>query len=117
MRSARSKSEGCFDWINDPKQGVSSPLPFRVSETGNGTASSALVARIDTSLSACLTEVGEESAGGAHASVGGGTAVAAGLGGGDLRDIWLKLNLTPYDAVQGDAITQSVTYSAQCAVP
>ena len=99
-----------------PDAGIPS-LPSPVTGAGNGTASSALVARIDASLPASLTEVGEESASGAYASVGGGTAVASGLGGGDLKDIWFKLNLTPYDAVQGETITQSVTYSAQCTGP
>ena len=100
-----------------PPGAVAPSLPPPVSTEGNGTASSALVARIDASLPAGLTEVGEDGEGGAYEPVGGGTAVASGLGGGDLRDIWFKLNLTPYDAVQGDAITQSVTYNAQCAEP
>ena len=82
--------------------------------TGNGTVSSALVARIDAPLPAGLAEAGEESAGGAYASGGEGTAVAAGLGGGDFKDLRFKLNLTAYDAVQGDTITPSVTYSAKC---
>ncbi len=92
-------------------------LPSPVSMTGNGTASSALVARVDVSLPASLTEVREEIEGGAYAAVGGGTAVAAGLGGGDDRQLWFKLNLTQYSAVQGETITQSVTYNAQCTEP
>ena len=99
-----------------PDAGVPS-LPSSVSMTGNGTASSALVARVDTSLPAGLTEVGEAGRGGAYAPVGEGTAVAAGLGGGAIKDLWFKLNLTAYDAVQAETITQSVTYSAQCTEP
>lgn len=58
-----------------------------------------------------MTEAGE---GGAYAAVGGRTAVAAGLGGGDAKPPWFKLNLTAHNAVQGEAIAQSDTYSAQC---
>ena len=101
---------------SSPGAGVPS-LPSPVSMAGNGTASSALVARVDASLPASLTEVREETEGGAYAAVGEGTAVAAGLGGGDDRNLWFKLNLTQYSAVQGKTITQSVTYNVQCTEP
>ena len=99
-----------------PGAGVPS-LPSPAAGAGNGTASSALVARVDASLPASLTEVSEAGAAAGYAAVGEGTAVAAGLGGGDDKPLWFKLNLTAYDAVQGGTITQSVTYSAQCAEP
>ena len=45
---------------------------------------------------------------------GGGTAMAAGLGGGGDRPLWFKLDLTAYDAVQGETITHAsrTTYRA-----
>ena len=102
---------------NTPPDAGMPSLPSPASGTGNGTASSALVARVDTSLPASLTEVSEAGKGGAYEAVGEGTAVAEGLGGGAIKDLWFKLNLTAYDAVQGKTITQSVTYSAQCTEP
>ena len=99
-----------------PGAGVPS-LPSPLSGTGNGTASGALVARVDMSLPAGLTEVREEIEGSAYEAVGEGTTVASGLGGGDDRQLWFKLNLTQYSKVQGETITQSVTYNAQCVEP
>ena len=99
-----------------PDAGVPS-MSFPASGTDNGTASSALVARVDTSLPASLTEVSEAGKGGAYEAVGEGTAVAEGLGGGAIKDLWFKLNLTQYSKVQGETITQSVTYNVQCVEP
>ncbi len=104
------------DVVSAPDAGAPS-LPPPAAGAGNGTASSAIVARVDTSLPAGLTEVSEAGAAAGYAAVGEGTAVAAGLGGGDVKNLWFKLNLTPYDAAQGGTITQSVTYSAQCTEP
>ena len=92
-------------------------LPAPVSGEAEGRASSALVARVVASLPAAATEVGEDGRGGAYVAVGGDAAVARGLGGGDAASLWFRLNLTPYDAMQGGAVSQSMTYNAECALP
>ena len=46
-----------------------------------------------------------------------GTAAAGGLGGGDVGQLWFKLNLTACDAVQGETIAPSITYGALCIEP
>ena len=92
-------------------------LPAPASGGAEGRASSALVARVAASVPAGATEVGEDGRGGAYVAVGGDAAVARGLGGGDAAPLWFRLNLTPYDAMQGGAVSQSMTYNAECALP
>ena len=101
-----------------PGSGGYPSLPAPVPGTGEGRASSALVARIYATLPAAASEVSESGRIDDYAAVGAETAVAGGLGGGDIKPLWFRLNLTPYGSeVQGGAISQSVTYSAQCIQP
>ena len=98
--------------------GAASPiLPDPAPGTGEGMASSALVARVYASVPAAATEVGEEGIEGAYAAVGEGTAVARGLGGGDAATLWFRLNLAPYDMAAGGVLVQTVSYNAQCSLP
>ena len=94
-------------------------LPVPASGTGEGRASSALVAQVYTALPASATEVAESGRGGegAYAPVGDGTIVARGLGGGDAASLWFRLNLTPYDEVEGGVHVQTVAYNVQCSRP
>ena len=89
-------------------------LPAPAPGAGEGRASSALVARLDTSLPAAVSEVSTAGAGGEYAALANGTAVAGGLEGGGVEPLWFRLNLTPYGEVQGSAFVQYVTYLAQC---
>lgn len=91
--------------------------PAPANGTGEGRASSALVARVYASILAAATEVGGEGREGAYAAVGGGTAVAYGLGGGDAASLRFRLNLAPYDAVEGGVLVQTVSYNVQCSPP
>ena len=98
--------------------GATSPiLPAPANGTGEGRASSALVARVYATIPAAATEVGEGGREGAYAAVGEGTAVARGLGGGDTASLWFRLNLAPYDAVEGGVFVQTVSYNVQCSLP
>ena len=100
------------------QQGGYPSLPNPAPGTGEGRASSALVARISASLPAAASEVSESGRADGYAAVGGETAVASGLGGGDIKPLWFRLNLTPYgNEVQAGALSQSVTYNAQCMQP
>ena len=89
-------------------------LPAPAPGAGEGRASSALVARLDTSLPAVVSEVSTAGAGGEYTALANGTAVAGGLEGGGVEPLWFRLNLTPYGEVQGSALVQYVTYLAQC---
>ena len=101
-----------------PGSGGYPSLPAPASGTGEGRASSALVARIYATLPAAASEVSESGRADDYAAVGEETAVAGGLGGGDVKPLWFRLNLTPYgNEVQGGAFSQSVTYNAQCVQP
>ena len=93
-------------------------LPAPAPGTSEGRASSALVARISATLPAGASEVSESGRIDDYAAVGAGTAVAGGLGGGDIKPLWFRLNLAPYGSeVPVGTISQSVTYSAQCNLP
>ncbi len=93
-------------------------LPAPAPGTSEGRASSALVARISATLPAGASEVSESGRIGDYAAVGADTAVAGGLGGGDVKPLWFRLNLAPYGSeVPVGTISQSITYSAQCILP
>ena len=93
-------------------------LPAPAPGTSEGRASSALVARISATLPAGASEVSESGRIGDYAAVGADTAVAGGLGGGDIKPLWFRLNLAPYGSeVPVGTISQSITYSAQCILP
>ena len=67
-----------------------------------------------------VTEVLDMDAGGGvdgYASVVERTAVARGLGGGDIAPLLFRLNLTAYGGLQGGAMAQNVTYQATCGPP
>ena len=101
-----------------PGSGGYPSLPAPASGTGEGRASSALVARIYATLPAAASEVSESGRADDYAAVGEEAAVAGGLGGGDVKPLWFRLNLTPYgNEAQGGAFSQSVTYNAQCVQP
>ncbi len=98
--------------------GAASPiLAAPANGTGEGRTSSALVARVYASIPAAATEACEDGMEGAYASVGGGTAVVRGLGGGDTASLWFRLNLAPYDAAEGGVLAQTVSYNVQCGLP
>ena len=65
-----------------------------------------------------VTEVLDVDAGdGGYTSVAEGTAVARGLGGGDIAPLLFRLNLTAYGGLQEGAMAQNVTYQATCGPP
>ena len=92
-------------------------LPAPASGEGEGRALGALVARVYATLPASASEVSESGRGGPYDAVGADAAVARGLGGGDTASLWFRLNLAPYDAVQGGEVSQSIEYSVECARP
>ena len=79
------------------------------------------------SLPASISEVSEAESRDTHRGVAigprdgyevaNGMAVASGLEGGAAAPLWFRLNLTPYDALQGGTLTQSITYQAECVPP
>ena len=69
------------------------------------------------SLPPSASEVSEEGAGAGYAAVGNGTAVARGLGGGDVAPLWFRVNLAPYGGVQDGTLVQHITYQAECSPP
>ena len=82
-------------WSAGPSQGADVPAPFPAS----------------------ATEVVMEGAGGPYVPLANGTAVAAGLGGGQEAGLWFRLNLDPYEDVRAGMLVQEVTYQAMCRVP
>lgn len=70
-------------------------------------------------LSAAFTEVSEvgENRGYKRVAEAGATPVAEGLGGGEERQVWFKLNLAGHTEVSGTTITQSIEYLAECRAP
>ena len=73
---------------------------------------------IPAPLPASATEVGERGAGGSYAPVSNGTAVAHGLGGGDVAQLWFRLNLVPHGEVQANStMVQHMAYLAECGPP
>ncbi len=68
-------------------------------------------------LPASATEVREDRDAVDYVPLADGTAVADGLGGGDEAPLWFRLNLTPYEDLQGGTtLDQRVTYQAECAL-
>ena len=106
-----------------PRAGADPPPPMpsaAVSGVNGATASSVLVTRIVQSLPADVTEVLDVDAGGGagdYTVVAEGTAVARGLGGGDVAPLLFRLNLTPHGGLQGGTMAQSITYQATCSPP
>ena len=68
-------------------------------------------------LPASATEVRADGAGGAYVPLADGTAVAGGLGGGEVASVWFRVNLTPHVGVQAGELVQAVTYQAVCGAP
>lgn len=70
-------------------------------------------------LSAAFTEVSEvgENRGYKSVAEAGATPVAEGLGGGEERQVWFKLNLAGHTEVSGTTLTQSIEYLAECRGP
>ena len=44
-------------------------------------------------------------------------AVAHGLAGGEDYQLWLRINLTAYDRIDGSELVQRIAYTAECAAP
>ena len=70
-------------------------------------------------LPAAFTEVSEvgENRGYKRVAEAGATPVAEGLGGGEERQVWFKLNLAGHTEVSGTTLTQSIEYLAECRGP
>ena len=68
-------------------------------------------------LPASATEVRVDGAGGAYVPLADGTAVAGGLGGGEVAPVWFRVNLAPHGGVQAGELVQTVTYQAACSAP
>ena len=68
-------------------------------------------------LPASATEVRADGAGGAYVPLADGTAVAGGLGGGEVAPVWFRVNLTPHGGVQAGELVQAVTHQAVCGPP
>ena len=68
------------------------------------------------SMPASLTVLGaaEDRSGGAFAPLSAGGA-GLGIDGGQERQLWLAINLTGHDQVNGSRLVQQVTYTAECA--
>ena len=92
-----------------------------------GAAPSVFTAYLLATMPASVTEVREGSSGAEGVFLGGedeyvpladGTAVVGrGLEAGAWAPLSFRLNLTPYDALQGGTLTQSITYQAECVEP
>ncbi len=105
------------------------PLPPSTSGQVGGTAPSVFTAYLLATMPASVTEMREagrfvggefiESGDGVdYAPLVDGTAVVGrGLGADNWVDLSFRLNLTPYDALQGGTLTQSITYQAECVEP
>ena len=117
-----------------PWQDAAMPLPAAPHPgvpvaPGGGMVSSVFTAYLLATMPASVTEVREECRiidgmfiecedGVDYAPLVDGTAVVGrGLGAGDWVGLSFRLNLTPYDALQGGTLTQSVTYQAECVEP
>ena len=98
----------------------------------SGTAPSVFTAYLLATMPASVTEVREEpreprvvgdrlvagGGGGQYVPLADGTAVVGrGLEAGNWAQLSFRLNLTPYDALQGGTLTQSITYQAECVEP
>ena len=69
-------------------------------------------------LSASVTEVRVDGDDAEYVPLAVGTAVADGLGGGQEVPLWFRLNLVPYEDLQGGTtLVQSVIYQAECTPP
>ena len=69
------------------------------------------------SLPASLTVMSTAGQGGAFAPLpegGAPAAVAHGLAGGADYPLWLRINLTGHDRVDGTELVQRITYTAEC---
>ena len=105
------------------------PLPPSTSGQVGGTAPSVFTAYLLATMPASVTEMREAGRfvggefiegedGVEYAPLADGTAIAGrGLGAGDWVDLSFRLNLTPYDALQGGTLTQGITYQAECVPP
>ena len=83
-------------WRAAPPQGADSPAP----------------------LPASATEVGAAGPGGPYAALADGTAVSAGLGGGQEAPLWFRLDLSTHGGLRGGTtLVQDVTYRAECVLP
>ena len=94
---------------------------FRQEVVNSGSAQFAHVSLTATQwsngLPASATEVRAGGAGGAYVPLADGTAVAGGLGGGEVASVWFRVNLTPHVGVQAGELVQAVTYQAACGAP
>ena len=89
--------------------------PPPVVGAGSGSAAHVNTGSLVLSLPASATEMSTAGASGPYAVLAGGTAVAAGLGGGQEAPLWFRLNLTPYDDLRaGTTLVQNITYHAEC---
>ena len=68
-------------------------------------------------LPASATGVSEEGAGVGYAAISNGTAVARGLGGGDVAPLWFRADLASHGGAPGDILVQHVAYLAECSPP
>ena len=123
-----------------PWQDAAMPLPAvprmamdpGISPPGVSRAPSVFTAYLLATMPASVTEVREEpreprvvdgvivagGGGGQYMPLADGTAVVLdGLEAGNWAELSFRLNLTPYDALQGGTLTQSITYQAECVEP
>ena len=82
-----------------------------------GSGNAAQVAGSGPPLPASATGVSEQGAGGGYAAIGNGTAVARGLGGGDVAPLWFRADLASHGGAPGDTLVQHVAYLAECGPP
>ena len=82
-------------WRAGPSQGADAPASLPASATGVGTAGP----------------------GGPYRALANGTAVAAGLGGGQEAPLWFRLDLAPYGDARVGTLVQEVSYQATCRLP
>ena len=68
----------------------------------------------DSSLDGAFTRVMEGADGQFAALPDAGMDVARGLDGGQSRALWLQIDLTAHDGVEGSELVQRVTYTAEC---
>ena len=116
----------CSVGIGDPDPRVSARPggysdAFRQEVVNSGSAQFAHVSLTATQwsngLPASATEVSADVPGGAYVPLADGTAVAGGLGGGEVAPVWFRVNLTPHGGVQAGELVQTVTYQAACGAP
>ena len=119
-----------------PWQDAAMPLPAvpspalgpSVVTPGAGTAPSVFTAYLLATMPASVTEVLEGPRFDGRQFVAGGgdeyvpladgkAIVLRGLEAGTWAQLSFRLNLTPYDALQGGTLTQSITYQAECIPP